>query len=955
MTSFRQFKIVSVLILSSLSVYLGVLNLVDRTQWKQASDGIVWAQTSRGVEARSVIEARASGPKAGLTSGDLLLSISQIPVTSLDDYIEIMETLAETLPVDAPVTYQVKKGASDKEVSYTVRIQLDSKVDQSDFPLIVVAFTYLSIGLFIFLQNWKATGAFHFFLISQVAFILFLYRHSGRADALDILIYWCSAAAFLLLPPLFLHFCCYFPNALSLTRRMRRLRTAIYLPFFCLLSLHVAWFSGRLKPLGLPRGEAIAHFFDRLHLTHFTVLFLLGAVVLLFARREASSTIQRQQMKWITGGTFVGVLPFTGLYAIPYLLGWPIYTSTEFSILGLALIPLGFGYAITKYRLMDVELIFKEGAAYLLASSTLLGLYFGIAVLIGWAIQGFSPGSGFVFFALSALMVAFLFAPIKHKIQEQIDRYFYKEEYDHRGSLASFGKTLGSEINLPRLAEKISRRIRQTFNLEPVAIFLRKESSTNLYQLYHSEDLVRPGEQTTAVELEVSMGLFWGEKGELNQQFASGSDEEVGRFKETLAQWGFFYTEPFQVHGRTIGFIALGKRCNGDFLSSDDLDLIATLTGYAAIAIDNALLYSSLEAKAGELADLKAYSENVVESITVGVVVIDAQGKILIWNNSMQSLYGLGRNEVVDKNIVEVFADDLIQTMKRIIEEPRWVVQDTMRLYKTHLTSRDGQNRLVNISLSPFVSHIDVVTGTLLVFDDITEKVQLEGQLLQAEKLSSIGLFAAGVAHEVNTPLAGISSYAQMLLKKTPVDDPRYQVLKKIEKQSFRASDIVTNLLNFARFKDSDLREVNINSLVKETLSLLKHQLVKSKIDVKLSLDSSLPGTLGNGGKLQQVFLNLFLNARDAMPQGGELKLRTYHEGSQLVVRIQDNGVGISKEDIKRIYDPFFTTKEVGRGTGLGLSVSYGIIQEHSGRISVESAPGKGTVFSIHFPVKRVN
>ncbi len=951
MASFQQFKTVLVLILSSLFVYLGVLNLVDRTQWKQFSDGVVWAQTRRGVEARVVIDAQASGPKAGLTSGDLLLSVSQIPVTSLDDYTEIMETLVKTLPGNGLVTYQVKKGASDKEVSYTVRMRLGSKVDQSDFFLIVVAFIYLSIGIFIFSQNWKAPGAFHFFLISLVAFILFLYRHSGRADAFDILIYWCSATAFLLLPPLFLHFCCYFPTPFSLTRRMRRLRIAIYLPFFCLLSLHMAWFSGGLKLLGLPREEVISHFFDRLHLTHFTTLFLLGAVVLLLACREETSAIQRQQMKWITGGTFVGVLFFTVLYAIPYVLGWPIYTSGEFSILGLALIPLGFGYAITKYRLMDVELIFKEGAAYLLASSTLLGLYFGIVFLIGWAIQGFSPESGFVFFALSALMIAFLFAPIKRKIQEQIDRYFYKGEYYHRGSLASFGKTLGSEINPSLLAEKICRRIRQTFNLAPVAIFLRKDSSRDLYKLYHSEDLVRSGKQATAVEIEVSTRLFLGENG----QFVATSDEEIGRFKETLAQWDFYYTQPFQVHGRIIGFVALGKRCNGDFLSSDDLDLIATLTGYAAIAIDNALLYRSLEAKVGELADLKAYSENVVESIAVGVVVIDAQGKILIWNHSMQSLYGLGRTQAVGKNIAEVFGNDLIQTMRRTIEGPRWVVQDTVRFHKTHLTSRDDHIRLVNISLSPFVSHIDVVTGTLLVFDDITEKVQLEGQLLQAEKLSSIGLFAAGVAHEVNTPLAGISSYAQMLLKKTPVDDSRYQVLKKIEEQSFRASDIVTKLLNFARLKDSDLREVNMNSVVMETLSLLKHQLAKSKIDVKFNLDSSLPGTLGNDGKLQQVFLNFFLNARDAMSQGGELKLRTYQEDSQLVVRIQDNGTGISKEDIKRIYDPFFTTKDVGRGTGLGLSVSYGIIQEHSGRINVESAPGKGTVFSIHFPIKRVN
>jgi hypothetical protein len=249
----------------------------------------------------------------------------------------------------------------------------------------------------------------------------------------------------------------------------------------------------------------------------------------------------------------------------------------------------------------------------------------------------------------------------------------------------------------------------------------------------------------------------------------------------------------------------------------------------------------------------------------------------------------------------------------------------------------------------------DVVTGILLVFDDVTEKVHLESQLLQAEKLGSIGLLAAGIAHEINTPLTGVCSYTQMLVKDTPLDDPRYEVLKKIENQGFRASTIVDNLLNFSRVSDTEFSEVNINGLMLETLSLVDHQLQKSEVEVKVDLDVSLPPTLANGGKLQQVFMNLVLNARDAMPQGGKLKIRTYQEGSQLVVKVQDSGAGISEENVKRIYDPFFTTKKAGKGSGLGLSVSYGIIQEHSGRINVDSTAGQGTTFRLHLPVKRVN
>ena len=199
----------------------------------------------------------------------------------------------------------------------------------------------------------------------------------------------------------------------------------------------------------------------------------------------------------------------------------------------------------------------------------------------------------------------------------------------------------------------------------------------------------------------------------------------------------------------------------------------------------------------------------------------------------------------------------------------------------------------MNIHLSPFVAQDDVLTGTLLLFDDVTEKAQLEEQLVQAEKLTSIGLLAAGVAHEVNTPLAGISSYTQLLLDSTPSSDSRRDLLEKIEKQSFRASRIVNNLVNFARVRDGEFREVNVNSLMLETVSLLEHQLWSQGVEVSLHLDPALPRTRGHEGKLQQIFVNLLMNAKDAMPDGGSIKIRTSHRNSELMVEVEDSGKGI--------------------------------------------------------------
>ncbi|MBI4165836.1 MAG: histidine kinase, partial [Acidobacteria bacterium] len=284
---------------------------------------------------------------------------------------------------------------------------------------------------------------------------------------------------------------------------------------------------------------------------------------------------------------------------------------------------------------------------------------------------------------------------------------------------------------------------------------------------------------------------------------------------------------------------------------------------------------------------------------------------------------------------------------------PAYDSHDTLNFYKFPLQTPDGRRLIVNVSMTPLLGKDKEVIGRLLIFSDITERVSLEDQLVQSEKLSSIGLLSAGVAHEVNTPLAVISSQAQMLSKQMPPDDPRAKTVEKIVKQSFRASEIVNNLLKFSRVSGSDYAEINLNRVIEETLSLVDPMLRASRITLNAQLAPSLPLVFGNAGKLQQVFMNLILNARDAMPRGGELTLATESENSTVLVEVTDNGVGIPAHHLNKIFDPFFTTKGTSRGTGLGLAVTYGIIREHSGKIDVESTAGQGTTFRLEIPAAR--
>src|SRR5208282_5629768 len=216
-----------------------------------------------------------------------------------------------------------------------------------------------------------------------------------------------------------------------------------------------------------------------------------------------------------------------------------------------------------------------------------------------------------------------------------------------------------------------------------------------------------------------------------------------------------------------------------------------------------------------------------------------------------------------------------------------------LNLYKFRLRNAEDRGLIVNLSVVPLIGKENAVIGRLLIFTDLTDRVNLEDQLMQAEKLSSIGLLAAGVAHEVNTPLAVITSNAQMLLRQMDPDDPRTRTLDKIIAQAFRASEIANNLLKFSRIGSSEYADLDVNKVISESLSLVEPMLKAAKIIVNSQLKSSLPLEHGNSGKLQQVFMNLIMNARDAMPRGGELTITTETENSTVHVEVTDNGIGI--------------------------------------------------------------
>lgn len=738
---------------------------------------------------------------------------------------------------------------------------------------------------------------------------------------------------------------------------------SVYLPAVSLIVLQTGVAMGVVRT-ALPLLE-LNWVLDRLWLLIFCASYLAGTVLLHLSYRRADDPIVRQQLKWLRNGALAGVLPFAVFYAGPFVLGTVPTPTMRLSVLFLAFIPLTWAYAILRYRLMDVDIIFQQGYVYMLATLSVLGIV-GIMVFALSRRDELSPTA----VILLVLIAAFVFEPMRNWFQQQLDRYvFYKDKYDYRRTLIAFARELSSEMDLDRTLTSVGERLLSTLSIAHVAFFLSGEKGDG-FTLHTALDRDGVRRRLKGESLDLSFlnespeepYLFFERTRHTLDVVMRGMPQTV---RASIAELDLTYYLPCVFRGRTLAWLGVSRSTKDDFLSSDDIDLLASLAGYIGMAVENARLYRSLAAKAEQYERLKEFSENIVESINVGILAADLDDRVESWNSQIERLTGIPRHAAVGRRLAELFPAELTGHLDTLRAD-----NQVHQLYKVpfvpvswngngngngHGTAEVRREVMLNLAIAPLVTKEGARIGRLVIFDDVTEREDLERRLVQADKLSSIGLLAAGVAHEVNTPLAVISTYAQMLAKQLHGDETKSKLLDKIAKQTFRASEIVNSLLNFSRTSSTAFEPLDLNKVIRETISLLEHQFEKFGIGIETELDEELPAMRGNAGKLQQVFLNLLLNARDAMtdlPAGDRrvLRLTTAADGLGVRVEIRDSGPGIARDHLARIFDPFFTTKGARRGTGLGLSVSYGIVEEHSGVIEAESNPGEGATFRLEFP-----
>src|SRR5215472_4023903 len=440
---------VALAILTAATMVFAVINFQKERQFPKPYDGVWWMENKSPngitIQARRVAPG-GPGENAGIKPGDRLLAINDQQVGSMYD---VTHALARA-GVWSNARYELEHHGVKVEATKVILVDADNSLNQGGR---LIALIYLGIGLYVLFRRWTAPRSTHFYIFCLASFILYSFHYTGKFNLFDSSIFWSNIVAGLLQPALFLHFACTFPDKRQALQKRPWLAALVYVPGAVLLTIRIVDYI---------RFEANAWLWwnlDRLDMLYLALYFVTAAGVLWDSSRRANTPLERQQMQWITRGTVLAITPFTLFYVIPFLYGALPTTAMKVSVLSLVFLPLTFGYAIVRYRLMDVDIIFKRGVSYTLATAAIVGLYFLAVGAAAELIHTRVPSTGSAGLIGAIVITALLFDPVKNYIQEGLDRFFYRQRHDYRRTLVEFGRDLSSETDLDKLLSAVVDRL----------------------------------------------------------------------------------------------------------------------------------------------------------------------------------------------------------------------------------------------------------------------------------------------------------------------------------------------------------------------------------------------------------------------------------------------------------------------------------------------------------------
>lgn len=887
-------------VLGVTTVLLGFLSFARKVE-TFARVGFSYSRSGGELIVRSVEVGRAAAA-AGILPGDhIVLADGQMAAAMPQPELRLARK-------PFPHRLVVRRGETD--IHETLLREAPPAVDWSYLFLAFVGLLYLLIGLFT-VGRTQSPAAILFLALCLASFGVYVITPaaSGFADAIY-KVSWAGDAFFrALLPALLLHFFLIFPRRVA----PRWLLAALYLPSIFYLAAHAALLAPASETHILAGLERLTEFWYG----YFAVYGIAVLVRLASLLRRRSDAEAEKQVRWMGLGVVIGLAPFLLLSVVPRAFGLFSPLLSNLSTVSLVLIPLAFAYAILKWRLWDVEIFVREALATT-AAVLICGMAFVLLnTLLDRTFEGMAEAGKNVIAFGSGLVLASLLVPVKKRITGVLEKIQYHDTYRSRRALLDIARDFSTPRTRDDLVRAIVKRIEDGLHVVPCSLFL-------------FDDPALPPDEARLLAQRLTAADVWHLRGS-----ALGDPESPVLAR--LHARGFRAFFPLHCGGAVIGGLGAGHKDGRVPLSSEDEALLTAVMAQAGLAYENARLYGALAERLDEIRTLQQYQESVIRSSSSGILVLDGRDRVHSANPAFATLVGRGERDLLEKPFSEILpgveSSALRGTGPDQTIEARW-------------TAPSGEERDLRLSISEFQGDPD---RKVVIVDDVTDRLRAERALAERERLAALGVLAAGVAHEVNTPIAGLSSYAQILLADTAPGDPRYDILKKMERQTFRAAHLVNNLLEFARpplraSVRTDLREVIANAAESVETAF-------GARGIRLETAAPFPAwVIGDPRELEQVFINLLTNARDVSPEGGVVTCAVENEVDRARVTVADRGPGVPPDADSRLFQPFYTTKKSG-GTGLGLAISREIVRRHGGEIGLIARAGGGAEAWVTLPL----
>jgi PAS domain S-box-containing protein len=710
---------------------------------------------------------------------------------------------------------------------------------------------------------------------------------------------------------------------------------------FALLSLSHLIVAGA-KP-GLPRANFA--YGPAYHL--FGVYFLLSFVSGLYTLRKTINTttgINRLQLRYLLLSISVtGAGGVTTNLLIPLISGSSRYSALApyFSLLFFSF----FAHAIIRHRLMDIRVVIRHGVVYV-ATIFISTLLFAVLVELLRRFSGYDQDRVPLTDALAiATLLAISFQPLKNWIQHSLNRYVYREPYNYQRIVRETTRRLSTMLDLDPLLDYLSAAVETTLKADAVTVYLRNPARAALIaKVPHSlRQSTHQGLYTPELPEASALSRFLlSDQHPLVREEAIRNSTDSGRLAAAhmLGRLGGELAFPL-VDDRTLGgLVIVGPKRSGDPYFSEDIDLLETLIGQAAIAMKNAQLYQ-------QVVLANEYLDNILSTMDSGVIAVNEHGAISLFNPAAERLTRLEAQSLLGEpyerlpsSLVPLFQSSMAA---RTFRSPFEIV----------LQEADGTSIPLVCSTALLKQRLGGTHGALIVFSDLTRLKALESEKRRAERLASFGALASGVAHEIKNPLVAIRTFAELLPERFTDSDFREDFSKVVVREIARIDDLVGRLRGIAAPTQVLAGAVDVREPISETLTLLRAQLEQSRTAVRCEFHDPMPFVSVDEAQLKQLFLNLCLNAVEAMGNGGGLSINVFrkrtHGGHWIVVEVSDTGPGIPEAVKSSIFDPFFSTKP--RGSGLGLAICRGITDAHAGLIRAENhLDGPGATIIVEFP-----